>query len=162
MASLFLAFNTTEFWPNFSSLGYNKYTQRTIPTFHQTQTSTMSPLIRFALAINLISSSHTFRMFMKCLALPHTLLKWTLHSIFHHLWYPLSCTLFREKLSSCHDHVPTYVSREDEDCAVCLCKMEENEGKGPQVNGFSLFSRALASHFLVPQKNCLIFPFFLL
>ncbi|KAH1111486.1 hypothetical protein AAZX31_04G139700 [Glycine max] len=87
----------------------------------------MSPLIRFALAINLISSSHTFRMFMKCLALPHTLLKWTLHSIFHHLWYPLSCTLFREKLSSCHDHVPTYVSREDEDCAVCLCKMGETE-----------------------------------
>ena len=36
--------------------------------------------------------------------------------------------------------------------------MKENGGKGPQVNGFSLFSRALAPY-LVPKKLSLISPF---
>ncbi|TKY69441.1 putative RING-H2 finger protein ATL50 [Spatholobus suberectus] len=87
----------------------------------------MSPLIRLALAINLISSSYTFRIFMKYLTLLHTLLKWTLYFIFHRLYYPLFRTLFGEELGTCH-HVPTYVSREDvEDCAVCLRKMGERD-----------------------------------
>ena len=30
--------------------------------------------------------------------------------------------------------------------------MEENGGRGPQVNGFSLFSRALASQFGPPKE----------
>ncbi|WVZ11066.1 hypothetical protein V8G54_015596 [Vigna mungo] len=82
----------------------------------------MSPLIRLALAINFISSSHSFIMLTNLLLLPHTLLKWTLHSIFFHFYHPLSCTLFRDNSITCR-----HVSREEEDCAVCLCKMGERE-----------------------------------
>ncbi|KAK7309969.1 hypothetical protein RJT34_07134 [Clitoria ternatea] len=73
----------------------------------------MSSLIRVALAINFISSSHTFRTVTKYLTLLHTVLKWILNFIFHRLY---------------DHHVPTSVSRERvEDCAVCLCKIgEEN------------------------------------
>ncbi|KAK7407623.1 hypothetical protein VNO78_09580 [Psophocarpus tetragonolobus] len=86
----------------------------------------MSPLIRVAVAINFISTSHSFKFFIKFLTLPHTLLKWTLYFIFQLLYYPFSYTVSVEKLNTCR-HVPTYVSHEDEDCAVCLCKMVERE-----------------------------------
>jgi len=86
----------------------------------------MSPLIRLALAINFISSSHTFIMLMNLLPLPHSLLKRLSHSIFLHFYHPLSCTLFGDNSITCH-HVPTSMSEEEEDCAVCLCKMVERE-----------------------------------
>ncbi|CAJ1932188.1 unnamed protein product [Sphenostylis stenocarpa] len=80
----------------------------------------MSPLIRLALTINFISTSHTFTSLFNLLTFPHTLLKWTSHFIFLHFSHPLSCTLFRDNSATC-----TSISRED--CAVCLCRMEERE-----------------------------------
>lgn len=84
-----------------------------------TRTSTMSPLIRLALAINFISSSHSFIMLTNLLLLPHTLLKWTLHSILH--------PFFRDNSITCRHMSSSSVSLEEQDCAVCLCKMGERE-----------------------------------
>ncbi|BAT98936.1 hypothetical protein LR48_Vigan06g134600 [Vigna angularis] len=87
----------------------------------------MSPLIRLALAINFISSSHSFIMLTDLFLLPHTLLKSTLHSIFLHFYHPLSSTLFRDNSITCRHVSTSSVSLEEEDCAVCLCKMGERE-----------------------------------
>jgi len=49
--------------------------------------------------------------------------------------------------SHCHERL-TNTKRKQE----VWKKMEENGGRGPQVNGFSLFSRALASQFGPPKE----------
>ncbi|QCD89873.1 BRCA1-associated protein [Vigna unguiculata] len=83
----------------------------------------MSPLIRVALAINFISSSRSFIMLTNLLPLLRTLLKWTSRSFFH----PLTCTLSGDNSITCHHVSTSFVSLEEEDCAVCLCKMGETE-----------------------------------
>ncbi|CAL5183984.1 unnamed protein product [Lathyrus oleraceus] len=82
----------------------------------------MSPLIRIALAINLITSSHTFKILRKYSTHLHILLKWIFNIFLNYLCYPLC------KFQDSHG-VSKYVyeSHDDVDCAVCLSKMKEKE-----------------------------------
>ncbi|CAI8590558.1 unnamed protein product [Vicia faba] len=82
----------------------------------------MSPLIRIALAINLICNNHTVKILMKYSTHLHIFLKWIFNIFSYYLSYPL-CKF------QCFHGVSKYVneSQEDVDCAVCLSKVKEKE-----------------------------------